>query len=84
MMFSCKKAAVLLSKELDAELGRGGMLKLKCHLLICRACRTLQRQLHLQKHAARMPGEEDAPSSTQNQGTTLPESSRQRIKDLLK
>jgi predicted anti-sigma-YlaC factor YlaD len=83
MIFSCKKAAVLLSKYLDDDLSRGEWLRLRCHLLICRACRMIRRQLALQKLIARRLGDEDImpPSLAQ---LTLSLESRQRIKAFIK
>lgn len=82
-MLSCKKAAVLLSQDIDGELGAIAALKLRSHLLICRVCRVLRGQLFLQKRAAHLAGEEDGALPPHVEEVALPEVSRQRIKDLL-
>ncbi len=82
-MLSCKDVAVLLSQDLDGELGSLQALKLRCHLLICRFCRRLRRQLLLQKRAAQKAGTEDIALPPDIAGQSLSETSRQCIKDLL-
>lgn len=83
-MLSCEEVAVLLSQDLDNDLGTLGKLKLRCHLLICSACRILRGQLFLQKQAAQMAGEEESPILDCMEKHTLTEASRQRIKELMR
>ena len=83
-MLSCRQVAVLLSQDIDDELGAFRKLKLKCHLLICRFCRRLRGQLLLQKRAAQMAGEEEGPLPPDVEGLILPQASRHRIKSLLR
>lgn len=44
-MFSCRKAAQIMSRELDAPLSFGQRVSLKGHLWMCSACRLARRQM---------------------------------------
>ena len=49
LMLTCKQASQIISQSLDKPLSRSDRLKLKFHLLICKACSRFNKQLHLIK-----------------------------------
>lgn len=51
-MISCKKAAALSSEALDRRLTIRERLVLRVHLVLCRVCRSYERQLMLVRAAA--------------------------------
>ncbi|MCH8497802.1 MAG: zf-HC2 domain-containing protein [Marinobacter sp.] len=44
-MLMCKDLAVIASDYIDGELGTGGKLSVRMHLMMCRHCRTFIGQL---------------------------------------
>ena len=50
-MVSCKEATLLLSQAQDRPLDRGERLKLRLHLVACRACSRFARQLVVMRSA---------------------------------
>jgi len=50
-MLTCKKAATLLSQDLDGELSTLNRVVLQAHLAICSTCRKIQRQFRLMETA---------------------------------
>lgn len=81
-MLSCKKAAVLISQDIDDELSAIGKLKLRCHLFICQVCRTLRKQLQLQRLAAKTAAEQE--HLIDPAAGRLADESRERIKAALR
>ena len=47
---SCRKATNLISLALDRPLTRGERISLRCHLVLCTACRRYRRQLETVRH----------------------------------
>ncbi len=54
----CEEASVLASQELDEPLGLAQRLAIWGHLLACRSCRRLRRQLWFLREALRRHGSE--------------------------
>lgn len=76
-MLTCKEVSARVSESLDHRLPLREQLKVKLHLIICRACQRLVRQMAL-LHAAsrRIALDEVMPDTTQE---TLSSEARQRI-----
>lgn len=78
-MRSCKDFSELMSVELDQELTWKDRWSLKTHLMMCRSCARLSKQLRfLHEAAARLGG---LPVDGQRPGAHLSEEARQRIRD---
>ena len=58
MMISCKKAAELMSQELDGNLNRWQRFTLNFHLLLCSGCDIVRRQFHWLQRVARLADDE--------------------------
>lgn len=52
-MASCKDISILLSKSCDQDLGRWERATVRLHLLYCRGCRQLGKQLRFLRIVAR-------------------------------
>ncbi len=55
-MDSCRDISLLVSRSLDARLSTGERLRVRLHLLMCRACRQFERQMLLLRRASRALG----------------------------
>lgn len=53
MMLNCRETAELLSQGQDRPLKAGENLRLRLHLLLCRGCRSFNRQLDFMRAALR-------------------------------
>jgi predicted anti-sigma-YlaC factor YlaD len=53
LLFTCKEASRLISRELDGPLPFGRRLRLRLHLLECNACRRFLRQVEYLRVAMR-------------------------------
>ena len=52
-MLTCKKASMLVSRELDAKLGFAYRVQLRFHLMICSGCHNFQKQVTFLRQACR-------------------------------
>ncbi len=75
-MLTCKDVAVLLSQEVDGELGLLNRAVLQTHLALCSTCRQIHRQFRLMEDALDESREFLVPASVE----TLPDETRQRLK----
>lgn len=76
-MMTCRRAAELISRALDARMPFGLRAGLGYHTLVCRSCRRYRRQLRVIDAAA------EVILSTRTRGgpgVTLPPESRERLK----
>ena len=55
-MDSCRDISLLVSRSLDARLSPGERLRVRLHLLLCRACRQFEVQMQLLRRASRALG----------------------------
>ncbi len=81
LMFSCKEVSVLVSVALNHKLSWMEWLKIRFHLLFCRACRNFNRQMKILHLAVgRLAG-----NKNDNAGDipTLSSEARERIKKTL-
>jgi len=82
MMMSCRNAARLISESLDRKLSLKERIELKFHLMMCKICGQLKKQIHfIQTVASRLGDslEVENPLATMN----LSEESARRIQDAL-
>jgi hypothetical protein len=77
----CEDASILTSTELDEPLSRAEKLAVQGHILVCRSCRRLRRQLHF-LHAAIRRRNVDAEISGSDQDALSPEA-RLRIEKVI-
>ena len=82
-MFSCKKAAVLMSKGQDNSLSLGERFSLQCHLAICHSCRLIRRQLPFLSNAAGQLNEDEEMLEAFSLGQELSSDARDRIRSRL-
>lgn len=55
-MLSCKEVCYIVSESLDGKLPWHKLLKVRIHLLMCKACQRMVRQMELLRTAARHYG----------------------------
>lgn len=79
-MLNCKQATELASKSLDIKLSFRQKIGLKMHLMMCGLCRAYEKQLRMIK---KISPKLDAYIEGQEQHT-LPDASKERMKDQLK
>ena len=80
-MMNCKEVSRLMSEMKDHEITWRQRMALRFHLMMCRMCRVYNRQLEMLSRIARQAGD-----LVMNRGVseaTLPDESKQRIKDTL-
>lgn len=77
----CAEASTLASRELDDPLGLAERLALRGHLMVCRSCRTLRRQLQFLHEALQRKGA--AHEANGADGETLSAAARARIDRVL-
>jgi len=82
---TCKEAALLLTQSIDEPLPRRVALRLRLHLLICRTCATLKKELIALSEAAALLAAQD-PSELQAIGAPgldpqIAEALKKRIRD---
>jgi predicted anti-sigma-YlaC factor YlaD len=56
---SCREATRLLSDAQERELDTGDRARLRIHLAICQACRNVEQQFDLLRHAMRRLGKDE-------------------------
>jgi hypothetical protein len=78
-MLSCKEVSLLLSRACDQDLAWRERLAVKLHLLYCRGCSRLGKQLQFLRTAGRRLAQTD----TLPDGTILSDTARQRIRAAL-
>ena len=81
-MLSCKQTAELLSRGLDEHLPLTQRMALRIHMLMCRACRQYEKQLHFIRRAARRLSQ--ATEHGDQAATPLSPEARERIRYALK
>ena len=84
-MISCRKAAELMSGELDGRLSGWQRFALKTHLRLCSGCVIARKQFHWLQKMAHIAGTE--PKATEqlcmDEKTDLPPEAAARIKAML-
>lgn len=78
-MLSCKEVSLLLSMSCDQTLGWRQRLAVRVHLLYCRGCAQLGKQLRFLRAAGRRLAHLD----TRQSGAKLSETARNRIRTAL-
>ncbi len=79
-MISCRRAAELISKELDTDLSFQQRVRLGFHTIVCSGCRRFRRQLKVIDVAVT---EFFEISSDENSETSLSADSKQRLKAIV-
>jgi len=79
-MITCRRAAELISKELDTELPLPQRVGLEIHSLVCSRCRRYRRQLSTVENAAR----EFLAVPTSNRDAALSAASKEKLKAALR
>ena len=79
---SCRKATKLISVAMDRPLTRGERVSLRCHLVICSACRRYRRQLRALRHFVSRYAER-VDESLVTTGQTLSADARARIRSAI-
>ena len=74
-MLSCKEVCYIVSKSLDAKLPWHKRLKVSIHLLMCKACQRMVRQIDLLRAAARRYGSNGQETLNPEQETLSQEAS---------
>jgi SLT domain-containing protein len=81
-MLSCKEVCYIVSESLDAKLPWHKRLKVRIHLLMCKACRRMVRQMELLRAAARRYGSNGHDASNLEQEKLSHEASARILKRL--
>jgi len=76
-MFNCKEVAEKVSRSMDAALPIHHRMMITIHLLMCKYCNRLKKQLMILRHAVRL--EEFSEADPSQQGS-LSKATRERIK----
>ncbi len=79
-MITCRRAAVLISEELDYDLSLHLRAGLAFHVLVCMSCRRYRRQLGVMDEAVE---EYFASARAVNPGETMPPSSKEQLKAII-
>jgi predicted anti-sigma-YlaC factor YlaD len=77
-MLSCKDVCYVVSESLDGKLPWRERLRVKTHLLMCKACQHMVRQMELLRMAAHCYESSEEEKSPTDQ-VTLPEEASARI-----
>ncbi|MFK7734786.1 MAG: hypothetical protein AB8B50_02090 [Pirellulaceae bacterium] len=77
----CEQASQLTSESLDRELDSHERIAVRFHQAVCWSCRKFEEQLHLLRAVMRKSKEQEFEELTQ--GPSLPEESKQRLRNLL-
>lgn len=77
-MTTCEETSILLSENMDVSLSKRKRLLLMTHLMMCRKCKSVKRQLYALREI--FFGLGDAASADE---IKMPESSTARIKKIL-
>ena len=77
-MITCEETAILLSENVDVSLSKGKRLLLMTHIMMCRECKSVKRQLYALREI--FFGLGDATSADE---IKMSESSKARIKGIL-
>lgn len=71
-MLSCKDLVTLMSEYLDGNLGVGGRLSFRVHLVMCHGCRTYHHQMVAMLDAVRdLPPQDLPPGFDKVRGAVL-------------
>ena len=76
-MFNCKEVSRTVSLSMDTALPLHHRLMIRMHLLMCKYCNRLRKQLLTLREAVRL---ESLPGDAGGQPETLSEATRERIK----
>jgi predicted anti-sigma-YlaC factor YlaD len=79
LMITCEEASTLLSEKMDVPLSPAKRLLLQTHLLMCRKCTSVKKQMNSLRQV--FLGLEDASSKDE---INMPDSARDRIKQKLR
>lgn len=63
-MITCKQASQIVSQSLDKPLSRSDHIKLKIHLIICKACTRFSQQLRMLSDAVKRIGRDTESDNT--------------------
>jgi hypothetical protein len=80
-MLSCKEISKLESDSMDRRLGFLEWLKIRLHLLYCKACRNFHAQLDFLRTAAKNYGSRDVADSPD--AKMLPVAAKERIRQAI-
>ena len=83
MMLACKDVTRLVSQSMDASLPVGKRIGVRFHLLICKLCARYRQQLLLIRETVRRLVESEG-TAAQPSWATLPEESKERMRDALR
>jgi hypothetical protein len=78
LMTTCEETSILLSENMDVSLSKRKRLLLMAHLMMCRKCKSVKRQLYALREI--FFGLGDAASADE---IKMPESSKAQIKKIL-
>jgi predicted anti-sigma-YlaC factor YlaD len=81
-MPSCKDVSFMVSESLDRKLSWHERLGLKTHLLMCKACRRMARQMELLRAASQRLGSFEGGESRPQQETLSTEASARILEQL--
>jgi predicted anti-sigma-YlaC factor YlaD len=84
MKLSCKDVCLVVSESLDRELSLRERLSVKIHLLMCKACQRMARQMELLRTASRRLGSVEDGESRPKQEKTLSKEASDRILERLR
>ena len=80
-MMNCKEVSRLVSEMKDHDVSWGQRTAVRFHLMMCKMCRVYQSNLEMLSRIARQAG--DLVMNRSVTEATLPDASKQRIKDTL-
>ncbi len=81
-MLSCKEVSFLVSESLDRDLSLHERLSVKIHLLMCKACQRMARQMELLRAASHRYGSVEKGESFPKQETLSKEASARILERL--
>jgi len=83
-MRSCKDISTLLSRSMDEKISWRERWALKTHLMMCRSCSTLAKQMQFLRAASAAAAAEDIADSGPGPGPHLTDEARERIRERLR
>lgn len=83
-MLTCRDFSWLMSKELDTKLSFSTRIRVRVHMVLCRACYRYRKQLELIHSVVQKFAPEYDTLATPEESAGLPEESKERIKSFLK
>lgn len=84
MMRSCRDISELLSRSLDEQISWRERWALKSHLMMCRSCSTLAKQMRFLRAASAAAAEEEMADGDAEPGPRLGDDARARLKEKMR